>query len=143
MEYKKGLIGMLIIVNILLSVYLIYLDITKQEGLCLTGQGCKIVRESPYNKLFGIPLAWFGLLSFSLFLAVFIADYYKKIPKYILPTISLIGAFYAIYFLSIQAFLIGAFCSTCIAADSIALILAVLIWHDYYKYGHIKQIKRR
>jgi hypothetical protein len=39
MEYKKGLIGMLILVNLFLSGYLAYIYTTNDRGFCLTGEG--------------------------------------------------------------------------------------------------------
>jgi uncharacterized membrane protein len=133
MEYKKGLIGMLILVNLFLSGYLAYIYTTNDRGFCLTGEGCNLVQDSEYSKIFGIQLPWFGLLSFVLLLAVYYLDTKNNIDNRILPTISLIGSIFAMYFLYVQIFIIGALCSTCLVTDLFTILIAVLVLTDFIK----------
>ncbi len=125
MEYKKGLILILIIANIFLSSYLVYQDITKIDGFCLTGQGCKIVQTSEYSSLFGIKLAYLGLSFFILSLVIYLLTLNNKIKKKYFLAISSISALFALYFLFLQFFIIKALCSTCLAIDIFAIIIFI------------------
>lgn len=138
MEFKKGLILILICANIILSFYLAYLEATGNQGICLTGQGCQEVRNSAYSAIYGIKLAYLGLASFSALLILYFLAYKNKIPYALFMLASLLGAILALYFLYLQAFVIRAFCSTCLATDTIAIVIAVLAIIDYHNERTVK-----
>lgn len=125
MNYLKGLIGILIILNLFLSSYYAYQDITNQNPLCLTGSSCLDVRNSQYSELFGMKLSMFGVISFLALLIIYILENQKRIPYrfFMIPTI--LGALFAIYFLSLQFFVIQKVCSTCFIIDSTAILIAI------------------
>jgi len=133
MEYRKGLIFILLAVNIFLSFYLLYAELASVEGICLTGFNCKTVQESPYSAIFGIKLSVLGIIFFSVLLIISILDYKDKIKKIILPIVSLIGAVFASYFLFLQFFIIKAICSTCLVIDSFAILISILAVFNYSK----------
>ena len=131
MKYIKGLIFILIIANIVLSAYLLYIDFSNKPISCFTGEGCSIIKNSPYSYTFGIKNSIIGTITFSILFIIYFLDYKNKIPKYIFPIISTIGAILAIRFLYIQFFIIGSVCSNCLIADSIAIIIAALSIYNY------------
>ena len=126
MEYFKGLILFLIIANITLSSYIIYTDLTGKEGLCLTGQDCKIVQNSSYSSIFGIKLSYFGLISFIILLIIFILYIKNKVNLLLFKLVTFLGVLFAFYFLYLQIFVIKAICSTCLTIASIAIIIFFL-----------------
>lgn len=92
---------------------------------CFAGTGCDTVANSPYSKLFGIPLAVYGM---AYYLAVgFITLLYldtKKVlfARLILP-ITGVGFLMSLYFIYVQKFLIGAFCVYCVISAIISTAL--------------------
>lgn len=90
--------------------------------------GCNTVAQSPYSRVFGIPLADFGVAFYGL---LFLMIVYSAIR----PTRMLyrgllwltgIGAVASVVFLGIQIFLIQALCVYCIASAIIAFLLFYL-----------------
>src|SRR3989344_1892701 len=133
MEYKKGLILILILVNIVLSFYLIYEDITGKTGICLTGTGCQTVQNSTYSSILGIKLSFLGVIASLSLLVLFILNHKKKISKIIFPIVACLGALFGLYFLFLQFFIIKAICSTCLAIDASTIVIALLSLYIYKK----------
>ena len=87
--------------------------------------GCNIVAESPYASVFGIPLAEFGVLFYSMLfvLAALELVLFDRLLRRVLQGAALIGVLASLYFTFVQIFLIGAFCIYC----SISAVLTLLI----------------
>ena len=133
MEYRKGLIGMLILANIIVAGYLAYTEVFCVEPFCLTGGGCKIVQNSEYGSILGIKLGVVGIIGFFALFLSYILAYKKKIDYKIYLTMSFIGALGAIYFISLQFFVIKAVCSNCMAVDFNAILIFLISYYDFKK----------
>lgn len=90
--------------------------------------GCNIVAASPYSHIFGIPLAEFGILFYSIIfvLAALEIVLFDRLLRRVLQAISLIGVVASLYFTLIQAFVIRAFCIYCLVSALIALLIFIL-----------------
>lgn len=134
MEYHKGLIGFLIIANIILSGVLVYNNYSG-NNICLTGNSCLEVQNSQYSQLFGIKLTNLGIISFTLLLGLYLL-YLKRINKhleYLFLLACLAGAILALYFLYVQFFILGKLCSNCLVIDGFAIIISLLALYDFKK----------
>jgi len=80
--------------------------------------GCNTVVSSPYSHLFGIPLAEFGVLFYSIIftLAALELVVFNRLLRRVLQGFAIIGIVASLYFTFIQAFVIGAFCIYCLAS---------------------------
>ena len=89
--------------------------------------GCNIVAESQYSRLFGIPLAQYGVLFYSILFVLSALELaiFNRLLRRILQGISLVGIIASLYFTFIQAFIIGAFCIYCLASAIIALSIFI------------------
>jgi len=89
--------------------------------------GCNIVAASEYSRLFGIPLAEYGVLFYSILfvLAALELVILSHLLRRVLQIISLIGVIASVYFTSVQVFVIGAFCIYCLASAIIALLIFI------------------
>lgn len=89
--------------------------------------GCNVVAASEYSRLFGIPLAIYGVVFYS---AVFILAalelvLYNRLLRRVLQVASVIGVLSSLYFVFVQKFFIGAFCIYCFVSAVIALFILV------------------
>ncbi len=86
---------------------------------------CNTVVESQYSRLFGIPLAELGVLFYGVFfsLAALELVIFDRFLRRVLQAISLIGIIASLYFISIQGFIIGAFCIYCLTSAVITLLI--------------------
>jgi uncharacterized membrane protein len=94
---------------------------------------CEKVLNSPYSKLFGIPLGIYAIAYFiiDLFLALLL---YKKRLKIIYNLLyRLIGIIFVIFSLYTMFFLINSICIYCLIADGILIINLGIILYYYRK----------
>jgi uncharacterized membrane protein len=89
--------------------------------------GCNIVAQSAYSKLFGIPLALYGVMFFAaLFvLGALLLSLNKPILYRALYLLSIIGSLASLVFLYIQFFLIKALCIYCIASAALMFLICL------------------
>ncbi len=125
MQYTKGLILIFVIVEIFMSSFIIY-ESSNPNAICITGKNCGVVQNSEYSTFLGIKLSYIGLASSLLLLVIFILTEKNKIKfKYFLY-ISIIGAFFCLYLIYIQFFVLKTLCSNCLIADTTMIIIAIL-----------------
>lgn len=111
------------------SVYLTQHALTQTPLFCnithLTG--CNVVASSPYSQLFGIPLSEFGLLFFAILFVLSVLELvlFDQLLRRALQALSLVGVLTSLYFVSIQAFVIQAFCVYCLASALIAILIFI------------------
>lgn len=105
---------------------------------CYITTGCSTVTTSPWSLIFGIYVALYGSLYY---LAVILFSVHifntKKYPlfKY-LSWLSWIGLASAVYFTSIQAFIIRGYCIYCLLSavtSTLIFILAQSLWYRQKK----------
>lgn len=120
----------LIILLIAFTSYIIISDLAGKAVCFGEGSDCVGVQGSEYGKVFGVKVAYiglFGLLVVLLFYSLANSNHSEKetFRKYYLIAVSL-GSLGAIYFLSIQFFVLKQICSSCLVVDFGMLLLAVL-----------------
>ena len=131
MEYKKGLLFMLILASIAINIFFIATE-NPDSTYCLSGQGCKIVQNSVYATLLGDTRnSHLGMIAFLALFLVFFLTYKNKIKYKYFLAMTYVGAILAVYFIYLQFFVINAICSNCMAIDIIMIIIAVVAILDY------------
>ena len=130
MEYLKGILFILIAAELILTFSLMFQD--SKNPFCISGYNCETVQNSVYSEIFGLKLSYFGFISFSVLLIVYILSYNKKIPYWIFVSLASLSGVLGAYFLYIQKYVIGALCSICIATDSIAILIALISLYYYF-----------
>ena len=104
----------------------IYLSMTVLLGIaptCGVIHGCETVSRSQYSRLFSIPLAYLGVLYylFGALLAGYLAE--SRVAQKIALLYGLAGAGMSLWFIYIQAVLIGAFCIYCLGSALATFII--------------------
>lgn len=90
--------------------------------------GCNVVAASQYSHIFGIPLAEFGVLFYSIVfvLAALELVIFDRLLRRVLQVAALIGVAASLYFSLVQIFFIGAFCIYCLASALITVLILIL-----------------
>jgi uncharacterized membrane protein len=114
----------------------LFLSYEKLHGIipgCLVLNGCEQVLTSPYSNVFGVPLAYIGLVfyAYMLALALLLAmDPYSRGLRFGLMVYTTIGLVLSIGFELFQYFVIHALCQYCAISAATTLILFILsVWH--------------
>jgi uncharacterized membrane protein len=137
------------LVGLLISGYLAYVKIFDTPIYCTPGLGdCTTVNSSSYSELWGIPIAFFGILSYlAIILLVFLADHFKLIKHYqvlIIFGISLFGFLYSLYLTYLEIFVIHAICQWCVlSALCMTIILAASLFWLKQKQESNNTLRRR
>ncbi|XKT74123.1 MAG: vitamin K epoxide reductase family protein [Patescibacteria group bacterium UBA2163] len=112
-----------------------YLTLTAFAGVsptCNFLHGCAEVASSPYSKVFGIPLALFGVFFYSIVAGFSLWGMIdNKAPVYnFILVLTVLGFILSLYFLYLQAFIIQAFCEYCLFSlfDATVLLLTTLFF---------------
>jgi uncharacterized membrane protein/protein-disulfide isomerase len=105
---------------------------------CGAGSGCDAVLSSRWSRIGPIPVSAAALPVFLLmaFLATGTASYLPRrrdLSWRALPALAIIAAGAAVWFLSLQAFIIHHFCTYCTITHALALSASLLIFRQWFK----------
>jgi len=129
---RWGVVGILLLAFLGLadSVYLAQHAVNGTPLLCNINflSGCNTVAASPYAYLFGIPLAEFGVLFYSILfvLAALELALFNQVLRRALQVTAAVGLFFSLYFTSLQMFVIEAFCIYCVISALITIFVVIL-----------------
>jgi protein-disulfide isomerase len=112
------------------AAYLLVEYTTGQPGLCLTGSGCDDVRASAFAYPLGVPMPLYGLAFYlaATWLAVRTLDPMPMAgipPRTALLALALAGVAVSAVLTGLESFVIGAFCTWCLASAAASVILLV------------------
>lgn len=121
------------VIGLIDSIYLSYMNISQSSLVCNVLEGCNLVTQSEYAKLFGIPLAFLGVFFYCLVIITAIAFLIFKRNIYLkfLALIILTGFLFSLYFLYLQVIVIQALCTYCLISLGVNFLLFILV--IYYK----------
>jgi uncharacterized membrane protein len=90
--------------------------------------GCNIVAASPYARIFGMPLGYFGLVYYLYMVglvALLALDRFSRGLRIGVLAYAAIGAFASLWFMYIQFNFIRAFCIYCLISAALTLLLLI------------------
>jgi len=121
-------IAVVAVAGVAVAGYLTYVHYQPDALICTSHGGCETVQKSSYAELAGIPVALLGLLAWSAVLVLVAWD--SELARTLVAAVALGAAGFAIYIVTLQAFVIDAWCIWCMVNDLVLVpLLAILaIW---------------
>jgi uncharacterized membrane protein len=121
-------VALVALAGVAVAGYLTYVHYQPAALICTAGGGCETVQESSYAELLGVPVALIGLLSYVAVL-VFVA-WDSDLARTLAAGIALTAVGFVVYLITLQAFVIDAWCVWCLVNDLVVVpLLAVLtVW---------------
>lgn len=116
------------VLGIINASYLAFAAFAGSAPTCFLNSGCDIVAASPYSRVFGVPLALFGVFFYTLVAGFSVwALLVRNAPveRYLLG-LTFLGFLLSLYFLYLQAFVIHAYCEYCLFSLFDATVLFAL-----------------
>ena len=100
------------------ATYLTIKHYTQGEITCSITNGCDVVTSSIYSEIFGIPVALLGALFYLTMVVAMIAYLDRKNEKILrlASCFTIAGLLASIYFVSLPAFVLHAWCQYCIGS---------------------------
>lgn len=117
--------------------YLSLMHFQDSDVGCSVITGCDAVLSSEYAYLFGIPLAYLGVLYY-LSVLFGAALYYQTDSRLILKLIGIIvggGFLFTLWLIYLQAFVINAFCQFCLISAVLTTLMGAMLALGLFKYS--------
>jgi uncharacterized membrane protein len=118
-------VAVVALAGVALAGYLTYVHYQPESLICTGGGGCETVQESSYAELAGIPVALLGLIAWCAVLALVAWD--SETARTLVAAIALGAAGFAIYLVTLQAFVIDAWCIWCLVNDLVLVPLLTIL----------------
>jgi uncharacterized membrane protein len=112
-------------VGLLVSLYLLGLDLLGTPVFCVAQHGCDTVRSSAYGRIVGIPVAAIGVVFFAVGLGLSLSR--TSWRDRWLALLAAVGVGASIVFLGLQFGVLHAVCPYCLIAEAAAFALAYLV----------------
>jgi uncharacterized membrane protein len=123
------LMVLLVVAGVGVSGYLSYAYLMNQSIVCGESQGCDLVAQSSYSRMFGIPIAVYGLLTYIVLLGLLtvrrrVGEAHEAYVPLAMFGIAIVGVLFSAYLTYLELYVILAVCKWCVAQ---ALIMAVFL----------------
>ena len=123
------LIPVLAVVGLGVAGYLAYIETTLAQAVCGPVGDCNAVQQSEYARLFGIPIALYGLAGYAGILILWATQRWAKNSLAQraatgIFAIAVAGVLFSIYLTFLEPFVIGATCIWCLSS---ALIMTAIL----------------
>ena len=129
-------------IGLIVASYLSVVELGNGVPYCGVLRGCDQVAESPYSRLFGVPVAVFGV-GLSMTLLVLALAWWRRGGVQLLLAhyaLSLVGVIFEIRFTYLQVAVIGAVCVWC-ATYGLSLVarfvIALWVWVHRDRYVRV------
>ena len=123
----------LAVIGIAVALYVARGNYTGQPLWCPIIDGCNAVVNSPYSRVFGVPMSYFGFIYYLYMFALaarLAFDLFSNSLRFRAVLYAGVGAASSIYFMYLQLGFIRQICSYCIiSAVTTIFLLFVAIWH--------------
>jgi uncharacterized membrane protein len=120
-RYLRWAVAILALIGAGIAGYLTYTHFKGSPPVCLTN-GCEIVQNSRWSKLFGIPVALLGLLTYVSIFATTVVRH--PLARQAGAMLALVALGFNAYLFYIQAHEIGHYCTWCVSNEIVSLVLA-------------------
>lgn len=133
-SFSRMFATILALVGLLDASYLAAERLRGGEPFCPIGGGCATVQNSPFAVLFGIPVAYLGVLAylalFTLLLVSLSRTQVFGVPvRLALLAVSSVGVLFSLYLTYLQLAVIHAVCFWCVVSALIQFtVLVLLVW---------------
>lgn len=120
-------IPVLAAVGVVLAGYLAVVELNQQRAVCGPVGDCNTVHQSPYARLFGVPVGLIGLAGYLAIMVAWLLDRFShlRLARQALVAMALTGTLFSLYLTFLEPFVIGATCMWCLLS---AITMTALLW---------------
>ncbi len=127
---KNLLVPMLVILGLIVSAYLSYVEITQVEAVCGPVGECNIVQSSSYAQILGIPIAVLGVINYLAVGGLWLwqrNNLQSRQPTLLMLGLTIFGTLFSIYLTTVELFAIEAVCLWCLSSAVVTTFLMVVV----------------
>jgi uncharacterized membrane protein len=120
-------------IGIVDAIYVAHGNYTGRPLSCPIIEGCNIVLNSPYSRVFGVPMSYFGFIYYLYMFALAARLAFDPLSlglRFRAVLYAAMGAASSMYFIYLQLGFIRELCSYCLIAAVISVLLLIAaLWH--------------
>jgi uncharacterized membrane protein len=125
---NRMVIAVLALVGVLISAYMGAYSFGFAGDIVCGSGGCNIVQDSPWAKLYGVPVPALGLVGYGALLIAALAGLQpglaaSRMVSFVLVAGATIGLGFSAYFTYLEAFVIHAWCRWCVGSAVVAVVI--------------------
>lgn len=131
-------IALLSLVGLSVALYLAYIEASHKSVVCGPVGDCAAVQQSEYARLFGIPVAYLGVLAYGSILFAWICSrvgegrsLFARGGAWIVWATSFGGVLFSIYLTFLEPFVIGATCAWCLTSAIVVTSICLLTAREF------------
>ncbi|MBE2188924.1 MAG: vitamin K epoxide reductase family protein, partial [Candidatus Kapabacteria bacterium] len=127
---RNLLMWVLIIIGLIVSGYLTYVEMTQVTAVCGPVGECNLVQSSPYAQIMGIPIAVLGLLFYLTVTGLWLLQHIEKVRRLAVLTLialALFGTLFSLYLTLLELLVIGAICMWCLTSAVTTGLICLLV----------------
>lgn len=139
MRHRQA-VALLALVGFFVALYLWLYKIGVIGTLQCGSGGCEYVQTSRYAVLFGVPVAFYGVVGYAVLFVVALVGLQPRYlarpgPTRLLAALSGGAVLFTVYLIYLELFVIHAICRWCMASAVITALIAVVAWWGVVR-GH-------
>jgi uncharacterized membrane protein len=123
----------LALIGIAAALYVAHGNYTGQSLWCPILDGCNAVVNSPYSRVFGVPISYFGFIYYLYMFALAVRLVFEPFAwslRLRAVLYAAMGAISSMYFIYLQLRFIRELCSYCLISAVVSVLLVVAaLWH--------------
>lgn len=124
---KQRLLVLLYSLGLIVSVYLVFKTHDPSTVICSLGGGCETVLGSQYARIYGVPVAAFGVAWYIIGLLLVWFTYLRRLlPNSYLKMWAIGGLLFSLYLLSLEMFKIHSYCTWCLGSLGVVVLLNIV-----------------
>jgi uncharacterized membrane protein len=133
--------------GLLVSGYLSYLHLSSSDAICPVGN-CDAVQHSAWAQLFGMPIAYYGVLAYGAFLGAWLLARYAsgqgaRLSNASMLGIAMFGTAFSAYLTVLELFVIHAVCMWCLVSAVVMTLGLVAAAVPLHRNGHPTAVSER
>lgn len=132
MRHRQA-VAVLALIGFFVALYLWFYKIGVIGNLQCGSGSCEYVQTSAYGSLFGVPVAFYGVVGYALLFTVALVGLQPRFlpssgPTRALAVLSTGGVLFTLYLIYVELFVIQAICRWCMVSAAIIAVIAVVAW---------------
>lgn len=117
--------------GVLVSIYMTIYKLTSNNAMCLGSGDCSTVNASKYSMVYGIPVAFVGVLGYAAILGLLVlekraGEFFAKNSTLAIFGLAVTGFAFTLYLVYLEIFVIKALCPFCITSQITMTILFII-----------------
>lgn len=135
---RSVVMWLLVVIGLIVAGYLGYVEMTQVKAVCGPVGECNIVQSSEYARLFGVPIAVWGILFYLTAAGMWLVqgvERYAGITAVALIVITFFGVLFSIYLTMIELLVIGAICAWCLTSAIVTGLMHLSIMTGIVRNG--------